>query len=87
MSAGGAAGAFSWLVSYPFDIFKTVIQSTEHQKLTIRQVACDLYKREGTKAFFKGYAPTAFRSFISNAVTLPTFDYLNANLVAKYKQE
>ena len=85
MASGGAAGAFSWLVSYPFDIFKTVIQSTEHKKLTMKQVALDLYRKEGCRGFFKGYTTTAFRSFISNAVTLPTFDYLNANFVAKYK--
>ena len=85
MGSGGAAGAFSWFVSYPFDIFKTVIQSTEHQKLTMKEVALDLYRKEGSRAFFKGYTTTAFRSFISNAVTLPTFDYLNENFVVNYK--
>jgi solute carrier family 25 carnitine/acylcarnitine transporter 20/29 len=82
MGAGGVAGAFGWFVSYPFDIFKTIIQSSEHQKLTIKQVALELYRKEGFLAFYKGYSTTAFRSFISNAVTLPLFDYLNANFVA-----
>jgi len=85
MISGGAAGAFSWFISYPFDIFKTFIQNSQHHKLTIRDVAYDLYRKEGFKAFYKGYAPTAFRSFISNMITLPTFDYLNANFVSKYK--
>lgn len=38
MGAGGLAGVISWLVCFPFDIVKTVIQTSEGRPLTMREV-------------------------------------------------
>jgi len=39
MVSGGTAGVISWLVCFPFDIIKTVIQTSEGVPLTIRQAS------------------------------------------------
>ena len=81
MWAGGVAGQISWIVSYPFDVIKTQMQCTETQRISMRQVIREAYAREGLQFFFKGLSPTLLRTFIVNALTLPTFDGLNQFLI------
>lgn len=76
MVCGGIAGQLSWIVSYPFDIVKTVIQTSD-TKMTQLQVFKEGYKLEGSQFFWKGLGPTLSRTFIVNLVTLPCFDYFN----------
>ena len=76
MWCGGVAGQASWLISYPMDIVKTEIQCTTDRKLTIREAFIKGYQREGARYFFKGLAPSLYRTFIVNLITLPAFDYM-----------
>jgi len=43
MIAGGVAGQLCWIVSYPFDTVKTVIQTSD-KDLSMREVFVDGYK-------------------------------------------
>lgn len=49
------------------------------RKVTIREATRHVFAEHGFLGMFKGLSPTLTRSFIVNAVTLPTFDYLNDN--------
>ena len=73
--AGGVAGSFSWLVGYPLDIIKTIIQASGTPP-TIRQVIVSGYREQGLKYFFRGLTPTIVRAFPVNAATLASFDHL-----------
>jgi solute carrier family 25 (mitochondrial carnitine/acylcarnitine transporter), member 20/29 len=83
MVVAGLAGQFSWLCSYPFDVVKTIVQTSD-EKLLMRDVFRENYQREGTRFFFKGFGPTLLRTFVVNMVILPTFDYLTINFVSKF---
>lgn len=76
MLCGGVAGQLSWIVSYPFDIIKTIVQTSD-KRLSIVEVAREGYLQEGHTFFWKGIWPTLGRSFVCNCVTLPAFDYCN----------
>lgn len=77
LMAGGMAGSFSWLVGYPLDIVKTIVQaSTTKEAPTIRQVLATGYREQGLKYFFRGLTPTIVRAFPVNAATLASFDHL-----------
>lgn len=77
MWCGGVAGQISWMVGYPFDIVKTMIQCEESRYIRMREVVAELYRTQGVTGFFKGFSPTLLRSFVVNAITLPSYDYLN----------
>jgi len=82
MWCGGVAGQLSWIVSYPADVIKTRIQVTTTEKLTMWKVASVNYRIHGFRFFFKGMSAALFRSFVTNSITLPVYDYLyfNSNL-------
>jgi solute carrier family 25 (mitochondrial carnitine/acylcarnitine transporter), member 20/29 len=83
MLCGGIAGMVSWLVSYPFDVLKTHIQTQDSSmQVGLVRFAREKYDQQGYRYFFRGLAPTLVRSFISNAVCLPVFDALNKKLVS-----
>lgn len=73
--AGGLAGIAGWLATFPMDLVKTRMQSTEPgpthpsaAKLpadpyrTILSTIVNSYRAEGSKVFFRGLAPTLIRS-------------------------
>ena len=63
------AGIGSWVVTYPFDIIKTVIQTSD-KHLTIREVFRENYKNVGMKYFFKGMGATSLRAIPMEATCL-----------------
>jgi hypothetical protein len=65
-----------WLVSYPFDILKTVLQ-TSLTNLSLLEVATDKYKQHGVMYFYRGILPTITRSFVVNGICMPVFDCLS----------
>jgi Mitochondrial carrier protein len=46
MACGGLAGQLSWICSYPFDIIKTVIQTTDTKK-SMLAVSYEKYQEKG----------------------------------------
>lgn len=83
MIAGGVAGQLCWIVSYPFDTVKTLIQTSD-KDLSMRQVFVDGYKQQGLSYFFRGLGLTLARTFMVNSVILPMFDYITVNYVEPY---
>lgn len=70
--AGGVGGVASWVISYPFDVIKTVVQSGDANKIipASRQVIAD----GGVRALFKGFNATMIRAFPCNAITFYVFE-------------
>ena len=54
------------------------------RKVSMREVIVLGYRDSGYAYFFKGLAPTLVRGFITNAVALPAFEYLNKRYNSKY---
>jgi len=77
MAAGGIAGFFFWLVTYPIDVTKSAIQADNTKVLerkysgTIDAVR-KLYGEGGLKRFTRGFSACALRALPANAVLLTT---------------
>jgi solute carrier family 25 carnitine/acylcarnitine transporter 20/29 len=75
--AGGMAGVFCWISTYPFDVIKTRLQSIEEQvrpeyKSTFhcwRQIV----RTEGIRPLFAGLGASCIRAFPTNAATCKYF--------------
>ncbi|KAI1120982.1 mitochondrial carrier [Nemania abortiva] len=68
---GGVAGIVSWASIYPLDTVKTKVQEQDCPAATRKgamQIAKEIYRRGGTRAFFPGLAVCSFRAFCVNAV-------------------
>ncbi|EKM50814.1 uncharacterized protein PHACADRAFT_130274 [Phanerochaete carnosa HHB-10118-sp] len=77
--AGGLAGVVSWLVTFPFDVIKTRVQSTvaparDHPYRTVFSTIVNSYRQEGLAVFFRGLQPTLIRAIPVNMVTFATFE-------------
>jgi hypothetical protein len=77
--AGAAAGVLSWLVVYPLDCVKSVIQtspSTTNQDKgkNLLQVIRREYNNHGIKFFFRGLTPTILRAVPVNAITFLIYE-------------
>lgn len=75
MVFGGLAGQVCWIVSYPFDQVKTLLQTTERNS-SYHRVIQRGWETEGYQFFFKGIGLALARTFVVNAVTLPLYDKL-----------
>ena len=65
--AGGLAGVASWIVTFPFDVIKTRVQSTistatDNPYRSILSTVINSYRQEGIRVFFHGLTPTLIRS-------------------------
>lgn len=77
--AGGMAGVFGWLSTYPFDVIKTRLQSgtranqgaEDHvpKYKNLVHAARLILRTEGPRVFFNGMGATALRAFPTNATT------------------
>eukprot|EP01112_Ceratiomyxa_fruticulosa_P023969 TRINITY_DN944_c0_g2_i1.p1 TRINITY_DN944_c0_g2~~TRINITY_DN944_c0_g2_i1.p1 ORF type:complete len:310 (-),score=44.46 TRINITY_DN944_c0_g2_i1:78-1007(-) len=76
--AGGAAGTGFWLTNYPFDVIKNRLMSQPDVKPRkydgVIDCAKKIYKVDGIKGFFRGFTPTALRTFPANGATMITFN-------------
>lgn len=77
--AGGMAGVTSWLVTFPFDVIKTRVQSThsstpENPYCNTWSAMASSYRAEGLGVFFRGLSPTLVRAVPVNMVTFATFE-------------
>jgi solute carrier family 25 (mitochondrial carnitine/acylcarnitine transporter), member 20/29 len=76
--AGGLGGTFSWMMTYPIDYVKTVMQSQDLDRLKYRSpwhCAVVQHRKEGFKTFFKGMGITLLRSFPVNGTAFFAFEY------------
>ena len=85
MWAGGVSGQMSWLVAYPWEVVKTHIQCETKFQQTMRNVIREGYRQEGVPFFFKGLLPTLFRTFMCNAIVLPTFELINRSFINSHQ--
>ena len=64
--AGGLAGVASWVVTFPFDVIKTRVQSSLDTSIsnpyrnTVSAIV-NSYRQEGFRVFFHGLKPTLIR--------------------------
>jgi len=78
--AGGMGGIGYWFLWYPFDVVKSSIQADAIQPAMrmysgILDVARKLWRKEGIKAFYRGYVPCMLRAFPANAVCFFGYEY------------
>lgn len=75
--AGGMAGIFSWIATYPQDVIKSRIQADgfgAHQEYRNALHCLKLsYKNEGHQFLFRGIGSTVIRAFPMNAVTFGVY--------------
>ncbi|KAI0364562.1 mitochondrial carrier [Pilatotrama ljubarskyi] len=79
LAAGGMAGIAGWVVTFPFDVVKTRMQSTaaaapNNPYRTTWSTIVASYRAEGLRVFFRGLAPTLMRAIPVNMVTFTTFE-------------
>jgi len=63
---GATAGFFSWMITNPFDVVKTIYQS-EAKKKSVRSVLKQLLKREGTTGLTRGIMANSVRGIPQSA--------------------
>ncbi|OAD72993.1 hypothetical protein PHYBLDRAFT_113141, partial [Phycomyces blakesleeanus NRRL 1555(-)] len=63
--AGGCCGVLSWLVVFPVDLVKSVIQKDvlKSKVQGFRECASDIVRREGIRGLYKGLSITLIRAF------------------------
>jgi len=75
--AGGVAGGSLWLVVYPTDVVKSVIQVDDYKKPRYSG-SIDALKKivaaEGVKGLYKGFGPAMARSVPANAATFLAYE-------------
>jgi solute carrier family 25 carnitine/acylcarnitine transporter 20/29 len=87
--SGGIAGVVTWMSIYPLDAIKTRVQTQSHAGLALEseplmkpagkrrtsfQVARNMYRTEGLRAFYSGLGVCSLRAFIVNAVQWYTYE-------------
>lgn len=75
MIAGGWAGMFSWLCSFPFDVVKSIIQDQLHVKNKMLDVARANFLERGARGFFSGIYPSMVRAFFVSGTRFSTFEF------------
>ena len=73
--AGGISGALAWLITYPFDVIKTQIQTSPMDGRYARgtwAVGYELVQRRGWRFMFRGLGVTLAGAVPVNAVIFPT---------------
>lgn len=72
LMAGGLAGVFSWLVTFPIDVIKTRMQvdgfQQQNQYTNYWDCLKKSYQSEGWRLFTRGLGSTLIRAFPMNAV-------------------
>jgi len=75
--AGGVGGLCIWTTCYPIDVVKSRMQvySAGGQAVGAIEVCRALWREGGAHAFYRGIAPTLFRSFPANAALFAGYEY------------
>ncbi|BEI81460.1 hypothetical protein CcaverHIS002_0206200 [Cutaneotrichosporon cavernicola] len=82
MAAGGVAGVIAWAITFPFDVWKTRMQSADEsaKPLSLRRVMVDSVRQEGWRVMFRGLWPCLVRAIPANMVTFLAFETLVAHM-------
>jgi len=77
--SGGIGGVMYWLLTYPTDVIKSSMQTdsivrSERKYSGWLDCASKIFKADGIKGFFKGFAPCLLRSFPANAVCFVAYE-------------
>mmetsp|Transcript_21766 Transcript_21766/g.37097 ORF Transcript_21766/g.37097 Transcript_21766/m.37097 type:complete len:90 (+) Transcript_21766:2-271(+) len=75
--AGGTAGALYWLVPYPLDTAKSLIQTANEPNLGLRQAIARIYAARGIRGLYNGLGVTMLRAFPSNACIFVAYTQFN----------
>lgn len=75
--AGGCAGCMYWLVPFPIDTAKSILQTTTDKSLTLRGALAMVYKRGGVRALYNGASLTMMRAFPTNAIIFLMYKEFN----------
>lgn len=67
---GGIAGIFGWIFTYPIDVAKTVIQSSDHA--SFKSI---WHQKHPMKYYFRGMTPTLLRAIPTNALTFFAYSH------------
>jgi solute carrier family 25 carnitine/acylcarnitine transporter 20/29 len=83
MASGGLAGAAFWLMVYPTDVVKSVIQVDDYKNPKFSG-SIDAFRRikatEGVKGLYKGFGPAMFRSVPANAACFLAYEMTRSAL-------
>ncbi|KXS20592.1 mitochondrial carrier [Gonapodya prolifera JEL478] len=85
MVAGGSAGAVSWLVTFPVDLVKSVVQKEAlvgmsgsdrqwRERATAREVATRVWRRGGWRALYNGVGATVVRAIPIHSLTFLVYE-------------
>ncbi|XP_072986204.1 mitochondrial carnitine/acylcarnitine carrier-like protein [Typha latifolia] len=81
--AGGLAGATFWLLVYPTDVVKSVIQVDDYRNPKFSG-STDAFKKilaaEGIKGLYRGFGPAMARSVPANAVCFLAYEVTRSSL-------
>eukprot|EP00761_Pharyngomonas_kirbyi_P000028 gb/GECH01000028.1/.p1 GENE.gb/GECH01000028.1/~~gb/GECH01000028.1/.p1 ORF type:complete len:300 (+),score=38.82 gb/GECH01000028.1/:1-900(+) len=79
-TAGGMAGALSWIVSGPLDVIKSNMQADPKTHPTIKRCCSNLFTNNGIFAFFKGIQTSVLRALPTNAVIFLVYESIHKRL-------
>lgn len=74
LGAGATAGVTQWVVTYPIDTMKTLIQSSE-TPLTLREAYRLVGAKGGLRAFWTGFTPTVLRAVPMHAAVFFIYEW------------
>ena len=78
MFAAGIAGVFNWVPTYPADVVKSIIQTSNTPKPPrMIDVIKEGYRVNGTRFFFLGVTSCALMAFPTNCLVLVLYDYFS----------
>ncbi|KAJ1654062.1 hypothetical protein IWQ61_005941 [Dispira simplex] len=84
--SGGLCGVFSWIIIFPVDLVKSVIQKDALQPPERSKyhgfVHClrDIYRRQGPGALYRGISVTLLRAFPIHSLNFLVYEYVRAHI-------
>ncbi|XP_059615207.1 mitochondrial basic amino acids transporter [Phlebotomus argentipes] len=83
LMAGGLAGTFSWICTFPMDVVKSRIQADEKAYKSVMDCVVKSYQSEGIGFLSRGLASTLIRAFPMNAACFLVVTWI-LNLARKH---